>query len=188
MTEDSDTTVQHVFAYLDVDRFRTVNETCGSAAGDLLLKQISKMIKKHIRKSDIVARLSGDEYGIIMPFFEMEPALQIIQKIIIEIQHSSFVWNEHEYKVTASIGVMSFGRISDEYAEFYSKVTTACYLAKQNGGNQYHFIDENDEKVLAQQESMEWVSGIMEGFSEDRFCLYVQPIVSIDREEQALPL
>jgi len=184
ITENSNTTVQHVLAYLDLDQFRVVNETCGSAAGDLLLKQVSKVIKRHVRKSDIVARLSGDEFGIIMPFFEMEPALLAIQKIIIEIQHAGFVWNDQEYQVTSSIGVMTFGRMSDEYAEYYSKVTTACFLAKQNGGNQYHYIDENDEKVMAQQESMEWVSGIMEGFSEDRFCLYVQPIVSIDRDEK----
>jgi diguanylate cyclase (GGDEF)-like protein/PAS domain S-box-containing protein len=183
VTDDSNTTVQHVFAYLDIDQFRVVNETCGSAAGDLLLGQVSKMIRGHVRKSDILSRLSGDEFGIIMPFFQMEPALQAIQKIIIEIQQSGFVWNDQEYHVTASIGVMAFGRMSDEYAEHYSKVTTACFLAKENGGNQYHFIDENDEKVTAQQESMEWVSGIIEGFSEDRFCLYVQPIVSIEREE-----
>ncbi len=184
VTEDNNSVPQHVLAFLDVDQFRVVNETCGSAAGDLLLKQVSSMMKKYVRKSDILARLSGDEFGIIMPFFEMERALQAIQKIIIEIQHARFVWNEQEYLVTASIGVMPFGRMSDEYAEYYSKVTTACFLAKQNGGNQYHFIDENDEKIMAQQVSMEWVSGIMEGFSEDRFCLYVQPIVSIDREER----
>ena len=184
VTDDSNTTVQHVLAYLDIDQFRVVNETCGSAAGDLLLKQISKAIRKHVRKSDIVSRLSGDEFGIIMPFFKMDRAMQAIQKIIIEIQQSGFVWKDQEYQVTSSIGVMAFGRMSDEYADYYSKVTTACFLAKQNGGNQYHFIDENDEKVMAQQESMEWVSGIIEGFSEDRFCLYVQPIVSIDREEK----
>ena len=184
VTEDNNTSPQHVIAYLDIDQFRIVNETCGSAAGDLLLKQVSTMIKKHVRKSDILSRLSGDEFGIIMPFFEMERALQAIQKIIIEIQHSGFLWNEQEYLVTASIGVMAFGRMADDYADCYSKVTTACFLAKQNGGNQYHFIDENDEKVMAQQVSMEWVAGIMEGFTEDRFCLYVQPIVSIDKEEK----
>jgi EAL domain-containing protein (putative c-di-GMP-specific phosphodiesterase class I) len=114
----------------------------------------------------------------------MDRALQTIQKIIIEIQHSAFVWNEHEYRVTASIGVMAFGRMSDEYADSYSRVSTACFLAKQNGGNQYHFIDENDEKVTAQQASMEWVSGIMQGLTDNRFCLYVQPIVSIDDKDQ----
>jgi len=183
VTEDNDALPQHVLAYLDIDQFRTVNETCGSVAGDLLLKQVSSIIKKQVRQSDILSRLAGDEFGIIMPFFEMERALQTIQKIIIEIQHSRFAWNDHEYKVTASIGVMAFGRMSDEYADSYSKVTTACFLAKQNGGNQYHYIDENDEKVMAQQVSMEWVSGIMEGFTEDRFCLFVQPIVPIDEAE-----
>ncbi|MCP4331259.1 MAG: EAL domain-containing protein [Gammaproteobacteria bacterium] len=183
VTEDNGAVPQHVFAYLDIDQFRTVNETCGSTAGDLLLKQVSSMIKKHVRQSDIVSRFSGDEFGIMMPFFEMEGALQTIQKIIIEIQHSAFVWNEHEYRVTASIGVMAFGRMNDEYADGYSKVNTACFLAKQNGGNQYHYIDENDEKVMAQQESMEWVSGIMKGLTDNRFCLYVQPIVSIDDKD-----
>jgi len=183
VTEDNDALPQHVLAYLDIDQFRTVNETCGSVAGDLLLKQVSSIVKKQVRQSDILSRLAGDEFGIIMPFFEMERALQTIQKIIIEIQHSHFVWNDHEYKVTASIGVMAFGRMSDEYGDSYSKVTTACFLAKQNGGNQYHYIDENDEKVMAQQVSMEWVSGIMEGFNEDRFCLFVQPIVPIDEAE-----
>ena len=184
VTEGNGTLSQHVFAYLDIDQFRTVNETCGSTAGDMLLKQISSMIKKHVRQSDIVSRFSGDEFGIMMPFFEMDRALQTIQKIIIEIQHSAFVWNEHEYRVTASIGVMAFGRMSDEYADSYSRVSTACFLAKQNGGNQYHFIDENDEKVTAQQASMEWVSGIMQGLTDNRFCLYVQPIVSIDDKDQ----
>jgi len=184
VTENSDALPQHVFAYLDIDQFRTVNETCGSTAGDMLLKQVSSMIKKHVRQSDILSRFSGDEFGIMMPFFEMERALQTIQKIIIEIQHSAFVWNEHEYRVTASIGVMAFGRMTDEYADSYSRVSTACSLAKQNGGNQYHFIDENDEKVTAQQASMEWVSGIMQGLTDNRFCLYVQPIVSIDDKDQ----
>jgi diguanylate cyclase (GGDEF)-like protein/PAS domain S-box-containing protein len=180
VTEYNDAIPQHVLAYLDIDQFRLVNETCGSAAGDLLLKQVSSMIKKHVRQSDIVSRFSGDEFGIMMPFFEMDRALQTIQKIIIEIQHSVFAWNEHEYRVTASIGVMAFGRMNDEYADSYSRVSTACFLAKQNGGNQYNYIDENDEKVMAQQVSMEWVSAIMKGLTDDHFCLYVQPIVSID--------
>ncbi len=184
VTENNNAEPQHVLAYLDLDQFRVINETCGNVAGDQLLKQTADVIRRYVRKSDFSARLSGDEFGIIMPFFEMERALQAIQKIIIDIQHTGFDWNDQSYTVTASIGVMAFGRISDDYPDYYSKVTTACFLAKQNGGNQYHFIDENDEKIKAQQVSMEWVSGIMEGFAEERFRLYVQPIVSIDENDQ----
>ena len=170
---------QHVLAYLDIDQFKVVNETCGNAAGDRLLKHVGRHVRSRVRKSDILSRLGGDVFGFIMPFFEMRRALELIQNIIIDIQHSGFVWEEKEYHVTASIGVMAFGNMRDEYSEFYSKVTTACYLAKENGGNQYHFIDDDDKKVVAQQVSMDWVSGIMKGFTEDRFCLYVQPIVSM---------
>jgi len=180
VTEDFGPNPQHVLVYLDVDQFKIVNETGGNAAGDVLLQQIGLIIKSHVRKSDILSRLGGDEFGLIMPFFEIDQAMQVIQKILIQIQQSGFEWDDKQYHITASIGAMVFGQMNDEYPEFYSKVTTACSLAKKNGGNQYHVIGENDEKVMAQQESMDWVAGIMKGFNEDRFCLYVQPIISME--------
>jgi len=180
VTEDFGANPQHVLAYLDIDQFKIVNETGGNAAGDVLLQQIGLIIKSHVRKSDILSRLGGDEFGLIMPFFEVDQAMQVLQKILIQIQQTGFEWDDKQYHITASIGAMVFGQMNDEYAEFYSKVTTACSLAKKNGGNQYHVIGENDEKVMAQQESMDWVAGIMKGFNEDRFCLYVQPIISME--------
>jgi len=180
VTEDYGADPQHVLVYLDVDQFKIVNETGGNTAGDVLLQQIGSIIKSHVRKSDILSRLGGDEFGLIMPFFEIDQAMQVMQKILIQIQQTGFKWDDKEYHITASIGAMVFGRMNDEYSDFYSKVTTACSLAKKNGGNQYHVIGENDEKVMAQQESMDWVAGIMKGFNEDRFCLYVQPIISME--------
>ena len=185
VTEDYGNHAPHVLAYLDVDQFKIVNETGGNSAGDLLLQQVGSIIKSHVRKSDILSRLGGDEFGLIMPFFDMDKAMQVVQKILIEIQQTGFEWEDRQYQVTASIGAIAFGKMNDEYPEFYSKVTTACFLAKRNGGNQYHSIEENDEKIIAQQESMDWVAGIMKGFSEDRFCLYIQPIVSIDEDDRS---
>lgn len=185
VTEDYGSNPQHVLAYLDVDQFKIVNDTCGNAAGDVLLQQIGKIIKKHVRKSDILSRLGGDEYGLIMPFFDIDQAMQVMQQILIDIQQAGFEWDDKQYQVTASIGAMAFGQMNDEYPDFYSKVTTACFLAKKNGGNQYHAIGENDEKVMQQQESMDWVAGIMKGFEEDRFCLYVQPIVPMNEDDNS---
>ena len=181
VVEEHDQVNPHVLVYLDLDQFRVVNDTCGSGAGDLLIQQVGAVIKSQVRKLDILARHGGDEFGIIMPFLEMEQALQTIQSVIIEIQHTPFLWEGREFEIKASVGVMAFGHIDNEYSDFYSKVTTACYLAKQNGGNQYHAIEENDKKVRAQRESMDWVAGIMKGLTEDRFKLYVQPIVSMNK-------
>ena len=186
VTEDYGTTPQHVLAYLDVDQFKIVNETSGNTAGDVLLRQVGSIIKMHVRKSDILSRLGGDEFGLIMPFFEIDKAMELMQRILIGIQQTGFEWEDKQYQVTASIGAMAFGQMNDEYPEFYSKVTTACSIAKKNGGNQYHYIGENDEMVMAQQVSMDWVAGIMKGFSEDRFCLYVQPIISMDESDKGV--
>jgi diguanylate cyclase (GGDEF)-like protein/PAS domain S-box-containing protein len=185
VTEDSDTNPQHVLAYLDVDQFKIVNETGGNTAGDVLLRQVGSIIKMHVRKSDILSRLGGDQFGLIMPFFEIEKAMEVMQKILIGIQQTGFEWEDKQYQVTASIGTMAFGQVNDEYHDFYSKVIAACSIAKKNGGNQYHSIDENDEKVRAQQVSMDWVAGIMKGLKEDLFCLYVQPIISMDNSDSS---
>ena len=91
VSEDSSLTPQHVLAYLDIDQFKVVNEICGNAGGDMLLKQVSAIIRSHVRKSDVLTRLSGDEFGIVMPFFHMDRALHVIQKIIIDIQYEGFV-------------------------------------------------------------------------------------------------
>lgn len=184
VTEEHDQKNPHVLVYLDLDQFRVVNDTCGSGAGDLLIRQVGATIKSQVRKLDVLARLGGDEFGVIMPFLEIEQALLTIQAVIIEIQHTPFLWEGKEFDVRASVGVMTFGHIDDEYSEFYSKVTTACFLAKKNGGNQYHAIEENDAKLMAQQESMNWVAGIMKGLTENRFKLYVQPIVPMDDAQQ----
>jgi len=184
VTEEYGSNPHHVLIYLDVDQFKIVNETCGHAAGDVLLQQVGSIIKSHVRKSDILSRLGGDEFGLIMPFIEISQAMQVMQKVLIKIQQTGFEWEDKDYQVTASIGAMAFGQMDDEYPDFYSKVTTACFLAKSNGGNQYHSIGENDEMILAQQESIDWVAGIMKGISEDNFCLYVQPIVSMDESDK----
>ena len=180
VTEDYGSKPHHVLAYLNVDQFKIVNETGGNAAGDVLLQKVGAIIKSHVRKSDILSRLGGDEFGLIMPFFEIDHAMRVMQQVLVDIQQAGFEWEDKHYQITASIGATAFGQMNDEYPDFYSKVSMACLIAKKNGGNQYNSIGENDEKVKAQQKAMEWVSGIMKGFNEDRFCLYVQPIVTME--------
>jgi diguanylate cyclase (GGDEF)-like protein/PAS domain S-box-containing protein len=96
VTEDYGTTPQHVLAYLDVDQFKIVNETSGNTAGDVLLRQVGSIIKMHVRKSDILSRLGGDEFGLIMPFFEIDKAMELMQRILIGIQQTGFEWEDKQ--------------------------------------------------------------------------------------------
>ena len=82
---------EHVFCYLDLDQFKVINDTCGHIAGDELLRQISRILKKHIRRHDVLARLGGDEFGILMLNCNIENAKQTAQKLIDRVNQHRFL-------------------------------------------------------------------------------------------------
>ncbi len=185
MVSDSDYTQnQHIMVYLNLDQFKVVNDTCGSEAGDQLLMQVADTIRHNVRKSDLLARLGGDEFGILFPYAQAEAAANTVNDILLYIHRTGFNWNDREFTTTASAALIPFGLASDSYSEKLSKLTTARYLARENGGNQYYLIDDDDEKVQKHHSSMGWASGINKGFSEHRFKLYAQPIVPLNQREQ----
>ncbi|MDJ0880254.1 MAG: EAL domain-containing protein [Gammaproteobacteria bacterium] len=184
MVNDSDYTQnQHIMVYLNLDQFKIVNDTCGSQAGDQLLKQVADTIQQNVRKSDLLARLGGDEFGILFPYAQSDAAANTINDILLYIHQNGFNWNERNFTITASAALIPFGLASDDYSAKLSKLTTARYLARENGGNQYYLIDDEDEKVKEHHSSMGWASGINKGFSEQRFKLYAQPIVPLNQKE-----
>jgi len=184
MVGESDYTQnQHIMVYLNLDQFKIINDTCGSSAGDQLLKHVADTIKQNVRKSDLMARLGGDEFGILFPYAQAEAAANTVNDILLYIHQTGFNWDEREFTITASAALIPFGLASDAYSAKLSKLTTARYLAKENGGNQYYLIDDEDEQVKEHHSSMGWASGINKGFSEHRFKLYAQPIVPLNQRE-----
>lgn len=186
MVGDADyTRNQHVMVYLDLDKFKVVNDACGTDAGDLLLIQVAESIKQNVRKSDLVARIGGDEFGILLPYANAESASSTVSDILKNIHRAGFGWDGKQYSITASSALISFGLARDDFSDKFSKLTTACYLAKENGGNQYYLMDDDeDEKVQQHHSSMSWAAGINKGFSEHRFKLYAQPIVPLIHREK----
>jgi diguanylate cyclase (GGDEF)-like protein/PAS domain S-box-containing protein len=184
MVSESDYTQnQHIMVYMNLDQFKIINDTCGNYAGDQLLKQVADIIKQNVRKSDLLARLGGDEFGILFPYSQTEAATNTVNDILLYIHQNGFSWNEREFTVSASAALIAFGLAEDNYSEVLSKLNTACYLAKENGGNQCYRITKDDEKVQERHSTMGWASGINKGFAEHRFKLYAQPIVPLKRKE-----
>jgi len=183
VADADDTRSQHIMAYLNLDQFKVVNETCGSVAGDQLLKQVSDTIKQNVRKSDFLARLGGDEFGILLPFADPQAAANSINDMLTYIHQNGFNWNDMEYTLSASAALIPFGFAVDDFSEKFSKLTTACYLAKQNDGNQYYLVGDEDEKVQQHHSTLGWAAGINKGFNEHRFMLYAQPIVPLTHRE-----
>ncbi len=184
VTDNDYTRNQHILVYLNLDQFKLVNDTCGNAVGDMLLKQVAGVIKANVRKSDLLARLGGDEFGILLPYAETSTAANTVNEILTYIHQEGFNWDDREYTITASAALIPFGLASDDYSEKLADLTTARSIAKDNGGNQYYLIDDDDEKVQKHHSTMGWASGINKGFSEQRFKLYAQPIVPLKQQEK----
>lgn len=167
---------KHVFVYINLDNFRMINQSCSVEAGDLLLKQVTEILFRNVRKSDLLARLGGDEFGLFLAYAELENAANTVSDILADICKAGFNWDGVEYPITASAALISFSEIDDEFSEIFSSLTTACYLAKQKGGNQCYRVGDNDIKVQEQHSSLDWVARINKGFVDKRFKLYAQPI------------
>ncbi len=177
---------QHVLCFLDLDRFKIVNDTCGHLAGDELLKQLGDLFKKNTRKQDVVARLGGDEFAILMHNCVLTEAFAICEKLRDKVQDFHFGWESRRFSVGVSIGISAITMSSSSPASILKEADTACYAAKDKGRNRVHVFRPDDEVFAQRQGEMQWVEKIQQGLLNNRFCLYGQPIVAIGHKEERL--
>ena len=174
----------HALCYLDLDRFKIVNDTCGHVAGDELLRQITGLLQEKIRKADTLARLGGDEFGILLNQCPLEQALRVANTLRECVQAFRFVWQEQVFTIGASIGLVSIDAESESLAEIISAADAACYTAKHRGRNRVYVAQTDDQERLQQRGEMQWVNRITQALENDHFCLYAQPIAAVTSESQ----
>ncbi len=174
----------HALCYLDLDRFKIVNDTCGHAAGDELLRQITALLQEKIRKTDLLARIGGDEFGVLLSQCTLEQALRIANELRETVHTFRFFWEGQSFTIGASIGLVSLDFNSEGLAEIMSAADAACYTAKNRGRNRVYVIQADDQELRQQRGEMQWVSRIAQALENDRFCLYAQPIASITAAAQ----
>lgn len=128
---------RHTLAFIDLDKFKAVNDNAGHAAGDALLCELAELMKKTMRSSDFLARLGGDEFGLIMPDTNIVNAQPTIQRIVDAVNEYRFEWKGEIYRVGASSGITRIDRTNNHYEEVVSQADLACYKAKHQGRGQY---------------------------------------------------
>ncbi|WP_336604419.1 EAL domain-containing protein [Tolypothrix bouteillei] len=168
---------QHAVCYLDLDRFKIVNDTCGHLAGDELLRQVTALFQNQIRASDTLARLGGDEFIILLECCPLEPALRIANTILQRVQEFRFLWQDKVFNIGVSIGLVPIDADTQNMGTVMSMADAACYLAKHNGRNRVHLYQADDSEMEKAQGEMQWGVRIAQALEENRFCLYYQKIV-----------
>lgn len=128
--------------YLDLDRFKQINDTCGHPAGDEMLRNVASLIRNCVRKQDTAGRLGGDEFAVLLEACPATTARRIAEKIRDAVSSFKLDWEDHSFQVGISIGVAPFARPDLYVDELLSQADAACYQAKRNGKNQIASTDQ----------------------------------------------
>ncbi len=127
---------EHALCFIDLDRFKIVNDSAGHAAGDALLKHVGNIIRKSCRSQDFTARIGGDEFAVMLGDCSLVAARRIAEQIVESIAAIRFPWGGSIYQIGASIGITAVANRSPDLDGLMSQADTACYAAKAAGRNQ----------------------------------------------------
>ncbi len=132
---------------MDLDHFKQVNDSGGHAAGDALLKELVHKIGNIIRRDDMLARMGGDEFALILQGCPLKNAKRVTMAIRDTIHENRFEWQGENYQVGISIGMVAVGSSEHSAAELLAMADDACYSAKEGGRNQIHLYNENHQGI-----------------------------------------
>ena len=167
---------EHALCYLDIDRFKVINDICGHLGGDELLRQITKILQQRVRNTDVLARIGSDEFGILLKRCSLEEAEKIAYTLRDLIQEFRFTWHHKNFCLGVSIGIIAIDENSRNFSEALNAADTACYIAKEKGGTRIQFYRLDDQELTRQRGERHWISRLNLALEENRFRLYCQKI------------
>ena len=177
----------HIVFYMDLDRFKAVNDSCGHLAGDNMLREVATLIKDQVRDSDFVGRLGGDEFGALLIGCPIEKARKIATDICNAVADYRFVWKDKIFNIGISVGLIEVSHTSGTLQDVMSAADSACYMAKQQGRGQVHVYSARDEAVARERGDIQWLRQLQTALHEDSFELAVQPIISMSGKADSGP-
>jgi len=167
---------EHALCYMDLDQFKVINDSCGHAAGDELLRQLALMLKGHLRERDTLARLGGDEFALLLENCSIPDALEVADLFRAEVQRFRFKWGDRIFAIGMSVGMVAINRDSSTAASLLSAADAACFVAKDRGRNQIHLYESRDIDLVRHRSEMQWVTRIQRALEEHRLRLSWQEI------------
>lgn len=166
-----------VLMYLDLDHFKEVNDTLGHDKGDTLLQEAAKRLLNSVRKNDLVSRLGGDEFTILINNIEsLDIVNEIASKIIYELSLPFYIDNETLF-ISVSIGITVAPSDGNSAEVLLKNADQAMYVAKNDGRNRFHYFTHSMQETLNKRKQM--IYEIREAIIKDQFVLYYQPIIEL---------
>lgn len=164
---------------VDLDRFKLVNDTCGHAAGDLLLRQLSQLMQMQVRTTDVLSRIGGDEFAVLLAGCDTPAAARIAETLRRTVAEFRFPIQERNFALGISIGMVSIDSHWQNVEEIISAADSACLMAKEAGRDRVVVYRPGGQEELRRRTEIEWAARIRQSLEENRFRLYTQPIMPL---------
>jgi len=166
---------------LDLDRFKSVNDKHGHEVGDTLLKEVTKLFKQCLRKTDLLARVGGDEFAIILNGVSDTKEINNFANKLLQVLSKPIIINDNQIAISPSIGIACFPLAGKTISKMVSNADIALYQAKDAGKNNYQYFT-NELKELSQHQ-LAIENALHEAINQGDFYLYFQPIFDVDTHD-----
>ena len=163
-------------AFLDLDRFKDINDTLGHDVGDQLLIKVTSIIRQTLRRGEILSRLGGDEFLIIFPECDADACAIIIERLVNEFQQPLQI-DKHELRITSSIGIAIYPENGTDLQTLLKHADTAMYAAKNLGRNSYAFYEERLGNNVKRRIDLE--HQLRTALNKGQFQLHYQPVINM---------
>lgn len=174
----------HMLCTIDISQFKVINDSSGHAAGDELIRQFADILRNAARDQDLVARLGGNEFALIVPNASEELAMQEIRTFREQLDAYRFNWDDKSFAIAAAIGLVVIDGSTDNVAELLNDADAARQAAKDKGRNRVHRFEPNDHELLKRRGEMRWAAYLNGAIEENRFMLVRQTIAPLHEQEQ----
>lgn len=171
----------HVLVYLDMDRFRLVNDSCGHSAGDKLLQEISELVADGAGKEAVVARVCGDELAVLFQGMTVEEIWVRTERICAQVREHRFAWGDKVFHISCSMGLVPVDGQADP-VQLLAAVNAACCAAKDQGRNRIQVARSHELHLVRHRGDMAWTSRIHRALEQGRLRLRFQRIVPLGGE------
>ena len=171
--------IMSALVYLDLDRFKYVNDTAGHEVGDQLLIDLSLVVNKHLRRLDVAARIGGDEFAIILKNVDAGMAVSIADEIRVSLSNLRVNHENKTYHINASFGVAMMDIPDTTAGDVMANADIACHISKRLGRNQTHLYEKSSDERNAMGSELGWSARVKEALAKDKFQLNYQPIMQM---------
>lgn len=165
--------------YLDLDRFKEINDVSGHEAGDNFLKMVANALKEAIRSTDLLCRIGGDEFTLLLPHADMPGVNHIATKINNVLKAQLFTCAGKSYTASASIGIAVFPLHGSTVSMLMANADLAMYQAKELGRGQHHMFNPDYDYRSKSNQTVRWRTILEDALANDKFVLFYQPILTV---------